>query len=65
MSRQHWSDFGSQGMPFQGGSAYNPETHWNDTIPYTNDLKRPKKHAICLRLILLGNNLKKDGIAYR
>ncbi|BDT79117.1 hypothetical protein PKF032_10050 [Polynucleobacter yangtzensis] len=49
VSRQHWSDFGSQGMPFQGGSAYNPETHWNDTIPYTNDLKRPKKTCHLLK----------------
>ena len=41
------------------------ETHWNDTIPYTNNLEAPKKHAICLRLVLLRNNPKKDGIAYR
>ena len=41
------------------------ETHWNDTIPYTNDRKAPKKHAICLRLVLFRNNPKKDGIAYQ
>jgi hypothetical protein len=41
------------------------ETHWNDTIPYTNNLEAPKKHAICLRLVLLRNNPKKDGIAYQ
>jgi hypothetical protein len=41
------------------------ETHWNDTIPYTNNLEAPKKHAICLRMVLLRNNPKKDGIAYQ
>jgi hypothetical protein len=40
------------------------ETHWNDTIPYTNDRKAPKKHAIYLRLVLRRINPKKDGIAY-
>ncbi|MBU3580153.1 hypothetical protein ICN17_09090 [Polynucleobacter sp. 73C-SIWE] len=65
MSRQHWSDLRSQGMPFQGDSDRYSETHWNDTIPYTNELEAPKKHAICLRLNLERNNPKKDGIAYR
>ena len=51
-------------MPFQGDTGFNnPEAHWNDTIPYTNNLEALKKHAICLRLILLRNNPKKDGIA--
>jgi hypothetical protein len=50
-------------MPFQGGSE--PEAHWNDTIPYTNNLKALKKHATFLELILERNNPKIDGIAYR
>jgi len=41
------------------------EAHWNDTIPYTNNLEAPKKHAICLRLNPRRNNPKKDGIAYQ
>ncbi|AGG33310.1 hypothetical protein D521_0741 [beta proteobacterium CB] len=53
-------------MPFQGGTGFlKPETHWNDTIPYTNNLEALKKHAIRLRLIPLRNNPKIDGIAYR
>jgi len=49
-------------MPFQGGTESTSETHWNDTIPYTNNLEPLKKHATCLRLNQLRNNPKIDGI---
>ncbi|WP_286298061.1 hypothetical protein [Polynucleobacter sp. TUM22923] len=53
-------------MSFQGGTGLlSPETHWNDTILYTNNLQPPKKHATFLRLIQQRNNPKIDGIAYQ